>query len=148
VRSGHADHGWLNSRFTFSFAGYYQPKFNNFHSLRVINEDRVTASQGFGSHPHSNYEIFSYVVSGALRHRDNMGNVEVLPRGSVQFTSAGTGIVHSEYNASDKEIVHFIQMWVTPSKTGACVCAVGCLLLLGPLVHRTGTDAVLLLLSC
>jgi redox-sensitive bicupin YhaK (pirin superfamily) len=115
---GHADLGWLNSYHTFSFANYYDSKFESLHSLRVINEDRVSASQGFGKHPHREFEIFSYVVKGALRHQDSMGNLESLGRGFVQFTSAGTGIAHSEHNDSDQELVHFIQMWVKPNKSG------------------------------
>lgn len=115
---GHANHGWLNSFHTFSFAGYHHPKFNNFHSLRVINEDRVVGGEGFGSHPHSEFEIFSYVVNGALRHQDSLGHNEVIPRGTVQFTSAGRGLSHSEYNASPSELVHFIQMWVKPNQRG------------------------------
>lgn len=110
--------GWLNSYHTFSFASYYDPKFSSFHSLRVINEDRVSPSQGFPTHPHSNAEIFSYIVNGKLSHRDSMGNHEVLTRGDLQFTSAGRGIQHSEFNGSDKELVHFIQIWVLPEKSG------------------------------
>lgn len=115
---GHANHGWLNTYHTFSFAGYHDSKYSNFHSLRVINEDRVVGGEGFGTHPHSEYEIFSYVVSGALRHQDSMGNNEIIGRGTVQFTSAGRGISHSEYNASEDELVHFIQMWVKPNQRG------------------------------
>jgi len=115
---GHAEHGWLNSYHTFSFASYFEPAFANFHSFRVLNEDRVEPSEGFPTHPHSEFEIFSYVQRGALRHNDSMGNTEVLGRGAVQFTSAGTGIRHSEFNASDKDYVHFLQMWVKPSKSG------------------------------
>lgn len=117
---GHADHGWLNSYHTFSFASYHDSRFDHFHSLRVINEDRVSAGEGFGRHPHREFEIFSLIVHGHLRHKDSLGNEEVLGRGAIQFTSAGTGISHSEYNASDKpgEFVHFIQMWVKPSQSG------------------------------
>ncbi len=112
---GHAQMSWLNSYHTFSFANYYDPEFEDFYSLRVINEDRVKPSQGFGTHGHREYEIFSYVVNGALRHRDSMNNDEIIKRGDVQFTTAGTGIRHSEYNASDKELVHFLQIWVKPT---------------------------------
>jgi quercetin 2,3-dioxygenase len=115
---GHANLGWLDSYHSFSFANYYDPKFDGFGSLRVINEDRVEGSQGFDTHPHANYEIFSYIVSGALRHKDSMGNTEVIERGGVQFTSAGTGISHSEFNAHKTKPVHFIQMWVKPNARG------------------------------
>jgi redox-sensitive bicupin YhaK (pirin superfamily) len=115
---GHADHGWLNSFHTFSFAFYQDDRFDNFHSLRVINEDRVMPTEGFGTHSHANFEIFSYIVKGELTHRDSMGNVETLKRGDVQFTSAGSGISHSEFNEHDKEMVHFIQMWVKPDRRG------------------------------
>ena len=115
---GHANHGWLNSYHTFSFANYYDPKFESYHSLRVINEDRVSGDEGFGEHPHRDAEIFSYIVSGALRHQDSMGNLESLGRGSIQFTSAGSGIEHSEFNDHRKDLVHFIQIWVRPSVRG------------------------------
>jgi len=110
---GHANHGWLDTYHTFSFSSFYDPKFVEYHNLRVINEDRVEPDNGFGKHPHKNAEIFSYVVSGALAHKDSMGNEEIISRGEVQFTSAGNGIFHSEYNAGDK-VVHFIQIWVQP----------------------------------
>lgn len=111
---GSANLGWLNSYHTFSFASYYDPKFDGFHSFRVLNEDRVLPRQGFGTHGHAEYEIFSYVVRGGLLHKDSMGNVETIKRGDIQYTSAGTGIRHSEYNASSTEIVHFLQLWVKP----------------------------------
>ena len=113
---GSANHGWLNTKHTFSFASYYDPRFESFGPLRVINEDRVAGGTGFGTHGHANAEIYSYVVSGKLEHRDSMGNREVLSRGDVQFTSAGSGIRHSEYNGDKKAPVHFLQIWVTPER--------------------------------
>ncbi|KAF8316777.1 Pirin-domain-containing protein [Clavulina sp. PMI_390] len=113
---GHADHDWLKTFHTFSFASYYSPLYNSFGALRVINEDRVSPSKGFGRHPHSEMEIFSYIVSGELEHKDSMGNLEIMKRGDVQMTSAGTGIAHSEYNRNSKKPVHFLQIWVQPSQ--------------------------------
>lgn len=114
---GHADLGWLKSYHTFSFADYHNPKMKSFGPLQVINEDSVAAGQGFPSHPHANFEIFSYVLKGSLKHRDSMGNSEVIRRGGVQFTSAGTGIVHSEFNeASTGPPVKFLQVWLRPSQ--------------------------------
>ena len=115
---GHSNHGWLNSYHTFSFAGWYDPRYESLHSLRVINEDRISGGEGFGRHPHREFEIFSYVVRGSLRHADSMGNQESLPRGSLQLTSAGTGISHSEFNDSDKDVCHFLQMWIKPAVSG------------------------------
>jgi hypothetical protein len=103
---GHADHGWLYSFHTFSFASYYNPKFENFGPLRVINEDRVEKGTGFGTHSHAEFLIWSYIVGGELEHKDSMGNLEKLRRGEVQFTSAGTGIRHSEYNRNKQEVFH------------------------------------------
>jgi len=111
---GHADHGWLNSYHTFSFASYYNTNFNNYGHLRVLNEDRVKPLDGFPLHPHKNYEIFTYVVNGKMKHEDSMGNKEFISRGDVQFTTAGKGIFHSEYNASPKDELHFLQIWVKP----------------------------------
>lgn len=115
---GHADHGWLDSYHTFSFADYYDSSYQGFGPLRVINEDRVSAGRGFGRHPHRDFEIFSYVVRGELKHDDSLGHSETLGRGAVQFTSAGSGISHSEMNGSNNSLVHFLQIWVKPSIMG------------------------------
>ncbi|KAF2420521.1 RmlC-like cupin [Tothia fuscella] len=115
---GMADHGWLYSFHTFSFASYYNPKFESFGPLRVINEDRVEKTTGFGTHSHAEFLIWSYIVDGELEHKDSMGNLEKLRRGEVQFTSAGTGIRHSEYNRNKEEDVHFLQIWAKPNVRG------------------------------
>lgn len=107
---GSADHGWLYTFHTFSFASYYDPRYEEFGPLRVINEDRVEKGTGFGTHSHREFLIWSYIVNGELEHKDSMGNLEKLRRGDVQFTSAGTGIRHSEYNRNNKEDVHFLQV--------------------------------------
>ncbi|WP_085000485.1 pirin family protein [Cronobacter sakazakii] len=115
---GHANHGWLDSWHTFSFANYYDPNFMGFSALRVINDDVIDAGQGFGTHPHKDMEILTYVLEGAVEHQDSMGNKEQVPAGEFQIMSAGTGVRHSEYNPSATERLRLYQIWIIPSENG------------------------------
>jgi quercetin 2,3-dioxygenase len=115
---GHAEHGWLDTYHTFSFANYYDPQWMGYRSLRVINDDLVMPNMGFGTHPHRDMEIITYILSGSLQHKDSMGNGRVIRTGEVQYMAAGSGVQHSEFNPAKDEAVHLLQIWIQPDQKG------------------------------
>ena len=148
---GHANHGWLDTYHTFSFADYYDTRWMGFRTLRVINDDTVMPGMGFGTHPHRDMEIITYVLSGALEHKDSMGNGRVIRAGELQYMAAGTGVEHSEFNPSKKEAAHFLQIWIVPDQNGVApryaekafqIAPAGKLLLAASKTGRGGSIAI------
>ena len=131
---GHVNHGWLDTYHTFSFGDYYDPNHMGFRTLRVSNDDKVAPGEGFGTHPHRDMELITYVLSGALEHKDSMGNGRIIKPGEFQYMAAGTGVQHSEFNPSPSEPVHLLQIWILPEKKG----------LKPQYAERTGSDALVL----